>query len=51
MKYELVELDYKMGKDIYEMFHEIPFKENGQTNLVCFLPEEVLCFQVLHLSH
>lgn len=33
MKYELKELNTNMGKNEYEMFQDIPAKENGQTNL------------------
>lgn len=35
MKYELKELNENMGKDVYEMYQDIPNGENGQTN-VCF---------------
>ena len=32
MKYELKELNENMGKDVYEMYQDIPNGENGQTN-------------------
>lgn len=40
-KYELVELNLKMGKKEYEMYQDIPLKESGSTNLCKELPYEV----------
>ena len=41
--FKLVEYNTKMGRDEYEMFQEIPAKENGSTNLCNGIPFE--CFQ------
>ena len=41
MNYELKELNINMGKFEYEMYQDIPLKENGSTNLCNGLPYEV----------
>lgn len=41
MKYELKELKMTMDKKEYEMYQDIPLKENGSTNLCYGLPYEV----------
>ena len=40
MNYEIKELNLNMGKDEWEMYQDIPFKENGQTNDCFGLPYE-----------
>lgn len=41
MKYELKKMNMDMGIAEYEMFQDIPLKENGQTNICASLPYEV----------
>ena len=40
MKFHLRKLDLSMGKKEYEMFQDIPAKENGSTNLCFGIPFE-----------
>ncbi len=41
MKYELKELNMRMGVNEYKMYQDIPVKESGSTNLCHGLPYEV----------
>lgn len=39
--FKLVEFNMNMGKDVYEMYQDIPLKESGSTNLCYGLPYNV----------
>lgn len=41
MNFKLEKLNLNMGKSEYEMYQDIPLKENGSTNLCAALPYEV----------
>ena len=41
MKYELKEINLTMGRDVYEMYQDIPASESGSTNLCKWLTYDV----------